>query len=39
MLVQITPQESVQSILKFLKGTTQADNGRFVKYDGNNMPW
>ena len=37
---QFTPEASVQKQLAYLSGTTQAtDNGRFVDYDGKDMPW
>ncbi len=37
---QFSPEASVQKQLAYLSGVTQAmDNGRFVDYDGKDMPW
>lgn len=35
----LTPEESVGQLLDVIDGLTTDDNGRFVDYQGNTMPW
>ncbi len=35
----ITPEESVQGILKVIDGLTPADSGKFFHYSGSELPW
>lgn len=35
----ILPQESVQGMRRIIEDFTLADTGRFIKFDGSEMPW
>jgi NAD(P)-dependent dehydrogenase (short-subunit alcohol dehydrogenase family) len=35
----LTPEDSVGQLLDVIEGLTTDDNGRFVDYQGNTMPW
>lgn len=36
---QITPQDSVAGMLKVISALTPSDTGRFLDYQGNELPW
>ncbi|MBL9096311.1 MAG: SDR family oxidoreductase [Alphaproteobacteria bacterium] len=35
----LTPPEAVASMIKVISGLTPADSGRYINYDGNEIPW
>jgi hypothetical protein len=35
----ITPQESVSGMRRVIAALTPQDNGRFLNYDGSEIPW
>jgi hypothetical protein len=35
----VTPTQSVTGMKQQILGFTQADNGRFLAYDGDEIPW
>ena len=39
MKADLAPQESVSGILRVVDGLTLQDSGRFLRYDGSEVPW
>lgn len=35
----LTPQQSVQAMLHVILGLTSEDTGRYLLYDGTDIPW
>ena len=35
----IEPEESVQGILKLITSVTSKDSGRYLRYNGEEIPW
>ena len=35
----LTIEQSVPAMVKMIDGLGAADNGRFLNYDGNELPW
>jgi NAD(P)-dependent dehydrogenase (short-subunit alcohol dehydrogenase family) len=35
----LTPKDAIASLRKVIAGLTQADSGRFLNYDGTELPW
>jgi NAD(P)-dependent dehydrogenase (short-subunit alcohol dehydrogenase family) len=35
----LTPERSIASMRKIITGLTPADNGRYINYDGSEIPW
>lgn len=35
----LEPNESISGMLKVLRGLKDADSGKFLRYDGTNLPW
>lgn len=35
----LTPQQAVASMMKVIGGLTPADSGRYINYDGGEIPW
>jgi hypothetical protein len=36
---QLEPEESARELLRLIDGLTPDDTGRFLRYDGSEMPW
>ena len=35
----LTPEQSIAGMLKVIDGMTTADNGRYLTYAGEELPW